>query len=269
VHEPDTKVYIDVHSAANLDLQRNAFLQLMPGLNLSETPLVPPSGGPIRLAIGDRQALFRDALRTLIATESDLNVIGEAANASAVLDVVAIFRPNVLLLALPIDGDEGAQLLETLHSSYPETKIIIMADAATGYEYVQTVKLGTRGIVQKSASGAMLIKAIRKVQSGEFWLDRGATAEVVRQFTDSRPPEPHPAPVRERDPKPSVLSRREREIAGLVTQGYRNKELAEKLAISEQTVKNHMHNIFEKLGVSDRLELALYSIQHNLYESHD
>ena len=154
-----------------------------------------------------------------------------------------------------------------------------MAGFAGQDEYVQTVKLGSRGIVPKSSSGAILIKAIRQVQRGEFWLDRNITAEVVRQFTDLPPAQSADTQMRdremrdrelkERDTRPSVLSRREREIVNLVTQGYRNKELAEKLAISEQTVKNHMHNIFEKLGVSDRLELALYAIHHNLHASHE
>jgi DNA-binding NarL/FixJ family response regulator len=110
----------------------------------------------------------------------------------------------------------------------------------------------------------MLIKAIRKVQDGEFWLDRSTTAEVVRHFTERRESVAEPRQTEGRLP---ALSRREREIVNLVTHGLRNKELAEKLQISEQTVKNHMHNIFDKLGVSDRLELALYAIHHNWHES--
>ena len=111
----------------------------------------------------------------------------------------------------------------------------------------------------------MLIKAIRKVQDGEFWLDRSTTAEVVRHFTERRTDvDQRQAPDEGRLPS---LSRREREIVNLVTHGLRNKELAERLSISEQTVKNHMHKIFDKLGVSDRLELALYAIHHNWHDA--
>jgi DNA-binding NarL/FixJ family response regulator len=114
-----------------------------------------------------------------------------------------------------------------------------------------------------------LIKSIRKVHAGEIWLDSNTTAAVMRQFAS--PEEPPiappslapPPPSRDRDRSP--LSQREREIVSLVAQGFKNKEMAEKMFISEQTVKNHLHNIFDKLGVSDRLELALYAIHNNLH----
>ena len=114
----------------------------------------------------------------------------------------------------------------------------------------------------KQTAPDLIIKSIRKVYSGEIWLDSHTTAAVMRQFA---------APgdnsgsgtgkARERSP----LSTREREIVALVAQGYKNKEMAEKMFISEQTVKNHLHNIFDKLGVSDRLELALYAIHKGLH----
>ena len=107
----------------------------------------------------------------------------------------------------------------------------------------------------------VVVKRIRRGHAGEVWLDRLTTAEVMRAFISARE---SPVKRESRDRKPGELSRREREIAGLISQGFRNKELAEKLFISEQTVKNHLHNIFDKLGVSDRLELALYAIHHKM-----
>jgi DNA-binding NarL/FixJ family response regulator len=127
---------------------------------------------------------------------------------------------------------------------------------------LQAVRFGTAGIVQKSTPTELLIKSIRKVNAGEMWLDRSTTAEVVRQFA-SKNEMPKRISGRERDS--NSLSAREREIVALVAQGYKNKEMAEKMFISEQTVKNHLHNIFDKLGVSDRLELALYAIHNNLH----
>ena len=116
----------------------------------------------------------------------------------------------------------------------------------------------------------MLIKSIRKVHAGEIWLDSHTTAAVIRQFVanDEAPAPPVQSSSsagmpRERERSP--LSQREREIVALVAQGFKNKEMAEKMFISEQTVKNHLHNIFDKLGVSDRLELALYAIHNNLH----
>jgi DNA-binding NarL/FixJ family response regulator len=122
----------------------------------------------------------------------------------------------------------------------------------------------------KQTATELLIKSIRKVHAGEIWLDSHTTAAVIRQFVaaeEAAPPPPPPPPpaAAPRDRERSPLSQREREIVALVAQGFKNKEMAEKMFISEQTVKNHLHNIFDKLGVSDRLELALYAIHNNLH----
>jgi DNA-binding NarL/FixJ family response regulator len=109
----------------------------------------------------------------------------------------------------------------------------------------------------------LIVKSIRKVHAGEIWLDSHTTAAVMRQF--ATPGDMSPAPQGGKGRERSPLSQREREIVTLVAQGYKNKEMAEKMFISEQTVKNHLHNIFDKLGVSDRLELALYAIHKGLH----
>ena len=129
-------------------------------------------------------------------------------------------------------------------------------------ELVQAVKLGCSGIVLKGTAPDLIVKGIRKVHAGEIWLDAYVTAAAMRQFQSGGDPtsakQVHPS--REGSP----LSGREREIVVLVAQGYKNKEIAWKLSISEQTVKNHLHNIFHKLAVSDRLELALYATHQGL-----
>ncbi len=134
-------------------------------------------------------------------------------------------------------------------------------------EFVQAMKLGTSGIVLKQTATELLIKSIRKVHAGEIWLDSHTTAAVIRQFVanDDAAAAASRPPAAGRDRERSPLSQREREIVALVAQGFKNKEMAEKMFISEQTVKNHLHNIFDKLGVSDRLELALYAIHNNLH----
>jgi two-component system, NarL family, nitrate/nitrite response regulator NarL len=123
------------------------------------------------------------------------------------------------------------------------------------------MKLGCSGIVLKQTAPDLIVKSIRKVNSGEIWLDSHTTAAVMRQFSSPADLAAGNGKGRERSP----LSQREREIVALVAQGYKNKEMAEKMFISEQTVKNHLHNIFDKLGVSDRLELALYAIHKGLH----
>jgi DNA-binding NarL/FixJ family response regulator len=145
--------------------------------------------------------------------------------------------------------------------------VIVLTASDDKNEFVQAMKLGTSGIVLKQTATELLIKSIRKVHAGEIWLDSHTTAAVIRQFVaNDEAPAPQSAPMAPtRDRERSPLSQREREIVALVAQGFKNKEMAEKMFISEQTVKNHLHNIFDKLGVSDRLELALYAIHNNLH----
>jgi DNA-binding NarL/FixJ family response regulator len=143
-----------------------------------------------------------------------------------------------------------------------KTRVIVLTASEDKNEFVQAMKLGCSGIVLKQTAADLIIKSIRKVHAGEIWLDSHTTAAVMRQFA-SPSDVGVPSGMRARDRSP--LSHREREIVALVAQGYKNKEMAEKMFISEQTVKNHLHNIFDKLGVSDRLELALYAIHKGLH----
>jgi two-component system, NarL family, nitrate/nitrite response regulator NarL len=163
-------------------------------------------------------------------------------------------------------GLDGLATLQKLQSNKNKTRVIVLTASDDKNEFVQAMKLGTSGIVLKQTATELLIKSIRKVHAGEIWLDSHTTAAVIRQFVaadEIPPPMPQTAAPRERERSP--LSQREREIVALVAQGFKNKEMAEKMFISEQTVKNHLHNIFDKLGVSDRLELALYAIHNNLH----
>jgi DNA-binding NarL/FixJ family response regulator len=164
-------------------------------------------------------------------------------------------------------GLDGLGTLQRLQSIKNKTRIIVLTASDDKNEFVQAMKLGTSGIVLKQTATEMLIKSIRKVHAGEIWLDSHTTQAVIRQFVANEEPMPAALPpaAAMRDRERSPLSQREREIVSLVAQGFKNKEMAEKMFISEQTVKNHLHNIFDKLGVSDRLELALYAIHNNLH----
>jgi DNA-binding NarL/FixJ family response regulator len=214
--------------------------------------------------VADDHPIFRDGLCKLLALEEDFEVVAQASNGKEVMDVLQSHDPDILLLDLRMPGLDGLATLQKLQASRSKTKVIVLTASEDKNELVQAMKFGTSGIVLKQTATDLLIKSIRKVYDGEIWLDSNTTAAVMRQFAS---PEPTPAasggPGRDRERSP--LSQREREIVGLVAQGYKNKEMAEKMFISEQTVKNHLHNIFDKLGVSDRLELALYAIHKNLH----
>jgi two-component system nitrate/nitrite response regulator NarL len=235
------------------------------GVDSSPTPsaAVPspePSNRPIRVVLADDHPIVRDGLRKLLSLEDDIEVVGEASDGREVLQLVQETEPDVVILDLRMPNLDGLSALQALQQSSKKAKVIVLTASEDKNEFVQAMKLGCSGIVLKQTAPELIVKSIRKVFAGEIWLDSHTTAAVMRQFA---------APgdiigggkARERSP----LSTREREIVGLVAQGYKNKEMAEKMFISEQTVKNHLHNIFDKLGVSDRLELALYAIHKGLH----
>jgi DNA-binding NarL/FixJ family response regulator len=225
-------------------------------------PVVAKPDEPIRILIADDHPIFRDGLRKLLTLEEDFRVIGEARDGKECLEMLEELQPDILLLDLKMPGLDGLTALQKLQNSRSKTKVIVLTASEDKNQFVQAMKFGTCGIVLKQTATDLLIKSIRKVYAGEIWLDSHTTAAVMRQFSSPLDGAPVGA-GRDRDRSP--LSQREREIVVLVAQGFKNKEMAEKMFISEQTVKNHLHNIFDKLGVSDRLELALYAIHKNIH----
>jgi DNA-binding NarL/FixJ family response regulator len=224
------------------------------------------SGPKIRIVVADDHPIFRDGLCKLLALEEDFEVVAQAQDGRQVLEVLQQLEPDILLLDLRMPGLDGLATLQRLQAVKNKTRVIVLTASDDKNEFVQAMRFGTSGIVLKQTATDMLIKSIRRVHAGEIWLDSHTTAAVIRQFVaaDEAPPQ-IPAPNQGRERERSPLSQREREIVALVAQGFKNKEMAEKMFISEQTVKNHLHNIFDKLGVSDRLELALYAIHNNLH----
>jgi two-component system, NarL family, nitrate/nitrite response regulator NarL len=219
---------------------------------------------PITIIIADDQPIFRDGLKQLLSLEQDFAVVAEVGDGDEVLPAVERYCPNILLLELKLPGTHGLTVLQKLQlGNNTTTKVIVLTASEDKNEFVQAMKLGTSGIVLKQSPTDLLLKSIRKVHAGEIWLDSDTTADVMQQFA---PGVGHsPAADNGRGRQRSPLSQREREIVALVAQGFKNKEMAEKMFISEQTVKNHLHNIFDKLGVSDRMELALYAIHKKVH----
>ena len=222
--------------------------------------------GPIRILIADDHPIFRHGLQKLLSLEEDFEIVGEAEDGKEVLDAVREKEPDILLLDLRMPGMNGLAALERLKNSNRKTKVIVLTASEDKNEFVEAMKFGCSGIVLKQTAAELLIKSIRKVHAGEIWLDLNTTAAVMREF--AAPGETAASPG-ERGRDRSPLSPREREIVVLVAQGHKNREMAEKMFISEQTVKNHLHNIFDKLGVSDRLELALYAIHKGLHKTEE
>lgn len=219
------------------------------------------SNGLIKVLIADDHPIVREGIRKLVELEEDLLVVAEACDGREVLEKVSELQPDVVMLDLKMPGMDGLAVLQTLQQMKSNCKSIVLTASEDKNEWVQAMKLGCSGIVVKQTSPDLIVKSIRKVCEGEIWLDSHTTAAVMRQFASPSDGVGGGGRGRSRSP----LSNREREIVALVAQGYRNREMAEKMFISEQTVKNHLHNIFDKLGVSDRLELALYAIHKGLH----
>jgi DNA-binding NarL/FixJ family response regulator len=237
------------------------------GTQEEPSPVTSGEASKIRIVVADDHPIFRDGLCRLLALEPDFEVVAQAQDGRQVLDVLQQHEPDILLLDLKMPGLDGLATLQRLQTSKHKTRVIVLTASEDKNEFVQAMKLGTSGIVLKQSATDLLIKSIRKVNAGEIWLDSHTTAAVMRQFATGADESPvGAAPTSSsRERERSLLSQREREIVALVAQGFKNKEMAEKMFISEQTVKNHLHNIFDKLGVSDRLELALYAIHNNLH----
>jgi DNA-binding NarL/FixJ family response regulator len=212
----------------------------------------------IRILVADDHAIFRDGLRKLLEVSDDVQIVGEASNGVECVKMLAKLKPDILLLDLRMPEKDGLGVLEEVNFDSLPTRVIVLTAAEDDRDVVRAMRLGARGVVLKQSASDLLLKSIRKVADGEIWLDNRMTAEVIDAFKKS-------SESGQRREKP-LLSDREKEIVQLVAQGFRNREIGEKLFISEQTVKNHLHNIFDKLGVSDRLELALYAIHHRLID---
>ena len=213
---------------------------------------------PVRILIADDHAIFRDGLRKLFDGTDEVEIVGEASNGNECVRMLAKLKPDILLLDLRMPEKDGLGVLEEINFDSVSTRVIVLTAAEDDRDVVRAMRLGARGVVLKQSASDLLLKSIKKVHDGEIWLDNRMTAEVIDAFKRS-------AETGQRRDKP-LLSDREKEIVQLVAQGFRNREIGEKLFISEQTVKNHLHNIFDKLGVSDRLELALYAIHHRLID---
>src|SRR3954451_436319 len=229
--------------------------------DMNGSPVATEERQLIRIVLADDHPIVRDGLKKLLVLEEDIAVVGEASDGREVLDVIEQTHPDVVILDLRMPNMDGLAALDAIQKLSFKPRVIILTASEDKNEFVQAMKLGCSGIVLKQTAPELIVKSIRKVHAGEIWLDSHTTAAVMRQFAAPGDVIGGSGKTRERSP----LSQREREIVGLVAQGYKNKEMAEKMFISEQTVKNHLHNIFDKLGVSDRLELALYAIHKGLH----
>ena len=226
---------------------------------------------PIRVVIVDDHSIFREGLRLLIEaygsggprnfeSGSQFEVVGEAGNRTDALRTVACEQPDVVLLNLTLQGENGLGLLPELLSAAKGAKVLVLTGIGGAEEHYRAVRLGAMGIVTKGQAPEMLLCAIESVCAGEVWLEQAVTARILSELlvdtgTETQDPEAD---------RIARLTTRERGIIALVGDGLKNKQIADRLNISEVTVRHHLTSVFSKLKVSDRLGLALYAYQYGL-----
>ena len=220
-----------------------------------------PAAPPIRVIIADSQAIFRVGIRKVLAVEDDLRVVGQAETLGQVLSAVQKFPADVLLFESRISPNPAEAASEVLKKA-PEVRMIMMTGDIDAEQTVEYLRRGVRGIVTRAINPDLLVKCIRKVAEGETWLDNKGVNWVIEAYRSQAALLTSPRPR-------TRLSDKELLIVSCVTQGMRNKEIATEVGTTEQVVKNYLRKIYDKLGVSDRLELALYCIHHRLMESPD
>ena len=212
----------------------------------------------VRIVIADDHPIFRDGLKRLLEAEPSFKVIGEACDGVEAVALVRQLRPEILLLDLAMPRRPGLEALRELSSQAVSARVILLTAAAEKEQIVEALQLGARGVVLKDSATQILLKSIRAVMNGEYWVGRESVSNLV-QYLRALMDAPKPS-----GPKRYGLTPRELEIISAVVAGYANKEIAQYFKISEDTVKHHLSNIFDKLGVSTRLELALFAVNQSL-----
>lgn len=221
---------------------------------------MPESVPPIRILIADDHAIFRDGLRRLLEADPGLRVVGEAADGIEALKLAIKLKPDILLLDLAMPRQTGLDTLPELAHSCPNLRTIVLTAAVEKPEIITALQLGARGVVMKESATQLLLNSIRAVMKGEFWVGRDSVSDLVQFLREGiRGPR-----VKEPLRKDFALTPRELDVVAAIVAGYTNRDMAQKFSISEDTVKHHLTNIFDKLGVSNRLELALFAVHHRL-----
>jgi DNA-binding NarL/FixJ family response regulator len=213
------------------------------------------SKGKIRVLVADREGIFRLGLKKLFAVEDDLRVVAEAENATEVLALAETFRPDLVFVQEEILAESGSNLISALHEVVPECKVVATASISSDESAMRHVRSGAAGMILKTVDPQLFVKCARRVSEGEKWIPNRHISTMAK-LLEARPDNP-PRPV-------DTLTRREKVIISYLMLGWRNREISTHLSISEQTVKNHLRTIYDKVGVSDRLELVLYAIHQRL-----
>lgn len=216
---------------------------------------MPEAAAPIRVLIADDHAIFRAGLRKLIEAEPGLEVAGEARDGEEAIKLSAEVTPDILLLDLAMPGVPGLEVLRHLGTAEEGPKVIVLAAEVDKRQMTTVLRNGAHGVVLKESATTLLFKSIRMVMEGQYWVGRDVVGDLVAALAES---------TRDAADRPFGLTPRELEIVKLVAGGLSNKEIAGRCGVTLDTVKHHITNVFDKTGVSNRVELAVFASNHSL-----
>jgi DNA-binding NarL/FixJ family response regulator len=217
----------------------------------------------IRVAIADAHPVVREGLKTLLQAEG-FDVIGDAGDGANTLELVKASRPDILMLDAGLPGASSMQVLRDLAKMGTSCRVIMLNASIDRAEVLEMLRLGARGFVAKNTTVDMMLKSIRTVMAGQYWIGRESVSDLIGSLVPAQTGGHAATPSKRTD-----LSRRELQIISAVAAGYANKDIATRLSLSEHTVKHHLSTIFDKLGVANRLEVALFAIKHHLVDERD
>lgn len=210
---------------------------------------------PIRVVLADGHPLMLKGVNALLSRESDFRVLELCTSGDAALSAVRMHRPDILVLGLRMPDQDGLSVIRAMADALLTTRVVLLVASIDDQEILEAGRLGVRGVVLKEMAPQLLLLCLRKVQAGEPWLERRTVMRGLETLLR-----------REENQRElsKLLSAREIEILRIVVTGQPNKAVAERVRISEGTVKSHLHHIYEKLHVRNRIELLLYCKQRNI-----
>jgi len=221
-----------------------------------QRPPAPCAANPIRVVLADSQSIYRVGIRKILAVEDDIRMVAQAENFAQALSAAVRHPADVMLLEAGLCPNVPDAITELLKHA-PALKLVIVADEPGREDTIELIRRGACGILGRSVTAELLVRCIRKVWAGESWLDKRGITRVFDAYRAQA------AQLTSAPPK-GRLSEKELLVISGVTQGMRNKEIAVEVGTTEQVVKNYLRKIYDKLGVADRLELALYCAHHQL-----
>lgn len=234
----------------------------MASIPLAEENLGAGDGGNgafVRVIVADTQAIFRAGLRKVFALEDDIRVVGQAETLAQTQSAVKKFSSDVVIFEAALAQNPVEAVADLLRQN-PQIRIVVVTPASDEETTLELFRRGAHGIVSREVEPELLVDCLRKVAGGETWLDPQGTRWVMEAYRNQN--------SRPSGSRPKVqLTPKETLIVSCVTQGMKNKEIALRVGTTEQVVKNYLRKVYDKLGVADRLELALYCLNHHVVDN--